>query len=69
MKLISERELRNLLFESEQLRRLENAGVDNWMWYGEAMDERLEKDGIDLETWEDEVLPKLLDKYETNDCK
>lgn len=28
-----------LLRESRKLRALENAGVDNWEWYGDAMSE------------------------------
>lgn len=57
MKLISEKELRSLLMDSERLRRLESGGVDNWDWYYEALTE----DG-DLEDWEDD-LDNLLNKY------
>lgn len=30
-------DIEKLLKDSEKLRKLENAGVDNWEWYGEAM--------------------------------
>lgn len=59
MKLISEKELRKLLINSEWLRRLKFGGVDNWNWYYEALNE----DG-DLEDWEEIVLPNLLNKYD-----
>lgn len=39
MKLISESELKQLLFDSERLRRLEVGGVDNWDWYYESLNE------------------------------
>lgn len=58
MKLISEKELRELLIDSERLRRLESGGVDNWDWYYEALNE----DG-DLEDWKEINLPNLLNKY------
>ena len=58
MKLISEKELRGLLIDSERLRRLESGGVDNWDWYYEALNE----DG-DLEDWEETYLNEIVNKY------
>lgn len=58
MKLISENELRNLLLESEVLRRLENGGVDNWGYYYEALTEE-----GDLEDWEEQHLDSIIAKY------
>ena len=60
MKLVPESKLRKLLLESECLRRLEAGGVDNWVWYKEALSE----DG-NLEDWEETYLNKLLDEYES----
>lgn len=37
MKLIKKNELAELLRDSWKLRCLEAAGVDNWTWYGQAM--------------------------------
>lgn len=34
---ISAKEYVDLLVDSEKLRRLERAGVDNWDWYGDAL--------------------------------
>jgi len=45
---ISKKEYLSLLLDSEKLRRLENAGVDNWSFYGESLN--LDED--DLETFE-----------------
>lgn len=45
MKLISEGELANLLRDRAKLRCLEQAGVDNWEWYGEAL-ENYDKDEL-----------------------
>lgn len=36
---IPKSEYESLLRESRKLRALENAGVDNWEWYGDAMSE------------------------------
>lgn len=36
---ISKKEYDSLVEDSDKLRCLENAGVDNWEWYGEAMKE------------------------------
>lgn len=62
MKLISERELRNLLLESEQLRRLEAGGVDNWMNYYEALNNSFE-DEETLEDWEEKHLDNIINNY------
>lgn len=60
MKLIEESELRNLLMDSERLRRLDSMGVDNW--YGEALFNNPECEGT-LEDWEEKELPNLLENY------
>lgn len=36
---ISREEYTNLRDDSRLLRCLENAGVDNWEWYGDALEE------------------------------
>lgn len=36
---IKKSEYQSLLDESRKLTALENAGVDNWEWYGDAMSE------------------------------
>jgi len=36
---ITRKEYNQLLEDSDKLRCLENSGVDNWEWYGEAMKE------------------------------
>lgn len=36
---ISLREYKELLYDSKKLNCLMNNGVDNWDWYGEAMNE------------------------------
>lgn len=62
MKLIKETELSNLLMDSECLRRLESMGVDNWLWYGDALFRNPEYEGT-LEDWEENELPNLLENY------
>ena len=37
--LVSAKKYRELLEDSRKLQALENAGVDNWDWYDEAMKE------------------------------
>lgn len=69
-KLIEESELRSLLLESEILRRLDSMGVDNWIWYGEALFRNPECKGT-IEDWEEEDLPNIINKYksfESDDC-
>ena len=39
MKLIRKDELAELLRDSQKLNCLEMAGVDNWTWYDQAMDD------------------------------
>lgn len=39
MKLIEKDELAELLRDSQKLSCLEMAGVDNWTWYDQAMDD------------------------------
>lgn len=61
MKLISEKELRELLKASEKLYRLEVWGVDNWEGYGEALtNPEFDNDLID---WEKEDLDSLVAEY------
>lgn len=62
MKLISERELINLLIESETLRRLEAGGVDNWMNYYEALNNSFENKET-LEDWVENNLDNIMKKY------
>lgn len=51
LRLIDEDILRNLLIDQERLCRLEEGGVDNWEWYGEALNPEgeVDLDEFDLE--------------------
>lgn len=62
MKLIEESELKNLLMDSECLRRLDSMRVDNWIWYGDVLFNNSEYEGT-LEDWEEKELPNLLENY------
>lgn len=54
--MIDEKRLEELLKAEAKLQALENAGVDNWQWYSEAMEE--------YNKWEKQKLLKtLLEKY------
>lgn len=68
MKLIEESKLRNLLMDSERLRRLDSMEVDNWVWYGEALFRNSECEGT-LEDWEEKELPNLLENYKDYQSK
>lgn len=37
--IISKDNLANLIRDSDKLHRLERGGVDNWEWYGEALND------------------------------
>lgn len=60
MKLIEDSKLRDLLIQSEILRRLECMGVDNWNWYGEALFRNSEES---IEDWEETKLSKIMEEY------
>ena len=63
MKLIEDSKLRDLLIQSEILRRLECMGVDNWNWYEEALFRNSEEASI--KDWEEyrDYYPKEFDNY------
>lgn len=61
MKIIDEYELRKLLIDSERLRRLEAAGVDNWIGYSLAMDGDI--DNPSIWKWIDGYLDDILENY------
>lgn len=63
MKIINESELKQLLIDSETLRRLESAGVDNWNGYDDAIWNHYGDFDNSLEDWEDECLPDLLKEF------
>ena len=60
MKLIEDSKLRDLLIQSEILRRLECMGVDNWNWYGEALFRNSEES---IKDWEETKLSKIMEEY------
>lgn len=60
---IKKEDLERLLINSEILRRLQNGGVDNWINYGDALNEMFEPDGKSFEDWECDDLPKLIQSY------
>ena len=65
-RIIEESELLELLSDSEELRALNNGGVDNWGWYEEAFNENtLSKDILDLISLDmtAEQKEKVLKKY------
>lgn len=54
--MIDEKRLEELLKAEAKLQALENAGVDNWEWYSEAM--------VEYNKWEKQKLLKtILEKY------
>lgn len=61
MKLIEDSKLRDLLIQSEILRRLECMGVDNWNWYEEALFRNSEEESI--KDWEETKLSKIMEEY------
>lgn len=60
LKLVPKDELADLIRDHIKMRYLENAGVDNWCWYDEALSEYHE----DME--DDEYLTKKYKTYESN---
>lgn len=60
MKLIEDSKLRDLLIQSEILRRLECMGVDNWNWYEEALFRNSEGS---IKDWEETKLSKIMEEY------
>lgn len=60
MKLIEDSKLRDLLIQSEILRRLECMGVDNWNWYEEALFRNSEES---IKDWEETKLSKIMEEY------
>jgi hypothetical protein len=61
--MVDEKRLEELLKAEAKLQALENAGVDNWQWYSEAMEEYDKWE----EVWEKQkffkLLNPLLEKY------
>ena len=53
MKLIKKDELAKLLRDRWKLRCLEMAGVDNWIWYDQAMDDDIANEDTDEELTKD----------------
>lgn len=60
---IKKEDLERLLINSEILQRLQNGGVDDWINYGEALNETFEPNGKSFEDWECDDLPKLIQSY------
>lgn len=74
MYLVDEETLLQLLSDQLELRQLEEAGVDNWSWYGEGREEflldaignRIPKEDINNNEIDFEFVAKLdLKKYPT----
>lgn len=74
MYLVDEETLLQLLSDQLELRQLEEAGVDNWSWYGEGREEflldaignRISKEDINNNEIDFEFFAKLdLKKYPT----
>ena len=74
MYLVDEETLLQLLSDQLELRQLEEAGVDNWSWYGEGREEflldaignRISKEDINNNEIDFEFVAKLdLKKYPT----
>ena len=67
---ISEDELRQLLYDSLFLEMLEQAGVDNWTWYGDNYNEFVanaldisEAEVYDRELGIEDIVDKEIKKY------
>ena len=71
--LISEKELKEMLYAVNSLQALEWGGVDNWSWYGESFsdyveyyieDNKLNKDEINENFNIDDIVELEIKKYE-----
>lgn len=51
--IISEKELTSLIKDSWKLNALENGGVDNWEWYGDALEDYDEDEAVDFSEYEE----------------
>ena len=51
--IITEEELKELIKDSWRLNALDNGGVDNWEWYGEAMDRYDDDEEVDFSSYEE----------------
>lgn len=51
--IIDEKELKQLIKDSLELNALERGGVDNWEWYGEALEEYDEDEEIDFSSYKE----------------
>ncbi len=51
--IINEKELKELIKDSCKLNALENGGVDNWEWYGEALEEYNDEEEIDFSSYKE----------------
>ena len=64
---IEQSKLLNLIARSEELRALENGGVDNWSYYSESRAEYLEqkrkKYNLDEDSYFEEVAEARLNEY------
>lgn len=71
--LISEKELKEMLYAVNSLQALEWGGVDNWSWYGESFsdyvehyieDNQLNKDEINEDFNIDDIVELEIKRYE-----
>lgn len=51
--IIDEKELEQLIKNSQELSALERGGVDNWEWYGEALEGYNEDEEVDLSSYKE----------------
>ena len=65
MKLIEEKELANLILDSYRLACLEESGVDNWEWYGEAFDTEMSETAKYYKQLREMSDEEIVKEYET----
>lgn len=64
MKLIKEEDLAQLIKDSYRLACLEEAGVDNWEWYGEALDPEFSEVASYYEELSEMTIEEIVQNYE-----
>lgn len=62
MKLINDKKLRQLLINSEKLKRLEAAGVNNWIGYDEALSKNINY-SYSFKEWLENYLDYIIVRY------